>query len=902
MSRPRANSSKSQDPFGLLKAIAIGLGLGFLGAVIVSFILPAQESGQSLAQTPNFGKKQPRATVSAVKVSASVRPGSPSPSSAGVATGAEGSGKQPDDSQAPRDRKAQPGSESGQVQAPQAPAPAKEKAKPPVLIPAAVVSFPKPFSAEDMTAALQPLLSFEIGEDDAKAVKEAVEAASRDDDGDVRAAIKKIGDPAAKTFAEWKRLRRSNADFKEAMAFRAAHPLFPELAQDAVIEKNLFLSNATSASVLKYYTNRKPLTGAGHASLGAALIDLGERESGLAQIKYAWGRYLLDPAVEEKLRSRFGTLLDDKDRRHRATLLAIRAAYKDDPEKKLAQDSGRKGLKALARLRSKADKRHGGRHGSNKASHRKRRRRSDNADGIAQREAALVGKSRALGVASITELVRIKKKVRIKKASRKSDDGADEDVKKTADKKEQEERSLQAKAGENAFKLSKERAGGPGTLLARLKALRREGADDDVWSLLRSIGPDTADLADPDRWWDFRRSEVRRALSQDHPKTAYAIAKAHGPLDGNNLSESEFLAGWIALRFLKDPQRALPHFEASRVTGFGRTEARSAYWLGRAKLELGAPEQAQSHFSEAAQRFYTYYGALARQALRNAHACEFRAPRQPSREAIAAFVNEDAFKSVMIAKQLDLEPVLIGFILDLARQIQDPDQMTLVFELAERVAPPHAVVRAAKIALLRGFATEAYAFPTLLPKFDSAGGNAKLELALLNALTRQESEFYTGTVSRVGARGLMQLMPETAKHIAAAVKMKYEVARLISDPSYNVTLGSAFLAQLLSGYDGSYVLTLAAYNAGPGRVTEWIKDFGDPRDKTVDPIDWVERIPFTETRQYVKKILESTQLYRCRLQERKTKFQIVEDLHRGRPGKVPDLTDVTGSAGSDEVQ
>ena len=232
-------------------------------------------------------------------------------------------------------------------------------------------------------------------------------------------------------------------------------------------------------------------------------------------------------------------------------------------------------------------------------------------------------------------------------------------------------------------------------------------------------------------------------------------------------------------------------------------------------------------------------------------------------------------------------PLLTSVGVDLARQIRDPEQMTLVMELAERVVPPHVAVRAAKIALLRGYAVEAYAYPTLLPKFDQAGGNGKLEPALLNALTRQESEFYTGTVSRVGARGLMQLMPETAKHIAAAVKMKYELPRLISDPSYNVTLGSAFLAQLLSGYDGSYVLSLAAYNAGPGRVSEWIKDFGDPRDKDVDPIDWVERIPFTETRQYVQKILESTQLYRCRFANSKTRFQLVEDLHRGRPGKFP---------------
>ncbi len=196
---------------------------------------------------------------------------------------------------------------------------------------------------------------------------------------------------------------------------------------------------------------------------------------------------------------------------------------------------------------------------------------------------------------------------------------------------------------------------------------------------------------------------------------------------------------------------------------------------------------------------------------------------------------------------------------------------------------------------------EAYAFPALLPKFSEAGDNAKLEHALLNALTRQESEFHAGTVSPVGARGLMQLMPQTAKQVAAAVKMKYELARLISDPSYNVTLGSVFLAQLLSTFDGSYVLTLAAYNAGPGRIAKWIKQNGDPRDKEIDPIDWVERIPFAETRQYVQRILESVQLYRCGYENGKPGFQLVEDLHRGRPGKIPGLEDIAGS-GPGEAQ
>ena len=739
---------------------------------------------------------------------------------------------------------------------------------------------------------------------------------------------KEFSDPAAKSFAEWKRLHASSADFREVTAFGRAHPLFPEPVQDYVTEKSLFLSDATAADVLKFYTNRTPMTGAGKASLGAALMESGERERGLRYIKFAWSRYNMDPVVQERFVARFGSLLDANDERRRTLLIEARARQLDDPGKKLASASEGKGLKGAARLRAKragTQIAHNGHHGRKKVVVRRARGRRhgeiSGSEGV--KEAAVTGKAQAFGIAGFAEPVRLKKK------NAKRDDGAyrdenpwpeaeSQDGKVSASKGKQEpgdnpwdtpgkedkpgKKALQSKAAENAFKLTKESTGGPSTLLARLKSLRREGADDDVWSLLRSINPDRADLADPEKWWDFRRSEVRRALNADHPATAYAIAKTHGPLDDESRSEAEFLAGWVALRFLKEPRLAEPHFEVARlIKGFARDEARAAYWLGRTKFEMGARKEAEVYFREAATRFYTFYGSLARQALHKGGICEFRAPPHPTKEAIAAFVNEDAFKAVMIAKQLDLQPLLLNYLLDLTRQLKNPEQMTLALELIERLEPAHVEVRAAKIALLRGFPVDAYAFPTLLPKFDPAGGNGKVELALLNALTRQESDFHTGSVSRVGARGLMQLMPQTARLVASTYKLKYEPTRLISDPSYNVTLGSAFLAQLISGYDGSYVLSLAAYNAGPGRVKQWIKDFDDPRSKSEDPIDWIERIPFTETRTYIQRILESTQLYRCRFENNKARFQIVEDLHRGRPGKIPDF-DVSGSGELEQAQ
>ncbi len=225
------------------------------------------------------------------------------------------------------------------------------------------------------------------------------------------------------------------------------------------------------------------------------------------------------------------------------------------------------------------------------------------------------------------------------------------------------------------------------------------------------------------------------------------------------------------------------------------------------------------------------------------------------------------------------------FLFDLARNLDSAPDITLLCELAIRVAPRHHALRMAKIAMNRSFAVEYYAYPGALPEFKTLGDEKDIEPALLHALTRQESEFNPKTVSGAGAVGLMQLLPSTAKEVARTFDVKFEKDKLISDPGYNVSLGTAFLYQLIRNYDGSYVMALAGYNAGPGRVRQWVRQFGDPRDKTVDPIDWIERIPFTETRDYVHKILESAQIYRSRLERAPARLQLAEDLHRGRKDK-----------------
>ncbi|MBT3069438.1 lytic transglycosylase domain-containing protein [Rhodomicrobium sp. Az07] len=875
------------DRFRFLKAIIIGSALGFFAVSFVPYLLPPQDEPAVSASTAS------------------------KPQSAGEAKPSKFAGTRPAPihavdrglSHMPTPAAVQ---QSPSARSDSAPAMEPRKGETP-RVSAVELKFPKPFPEEDMTASLDPLLSYRLGDSDTAAIKDAISAAAKGNNSAARDAIKKISDPSARKFAEWRRVRAAS-DFDDTMAFRSANPLFPEPPIDATIEKSLFLANAPAAAVLKFYTNRKPASGAGAANLGGALMETGERERGATLVRYAWSRYALEPAVQDRFEQRFGSLLTDNDRRARAAMLDARARAKDDPGSKVAASEA-KGIKGAARVRAKrsggkAIKKRGGRKGKS-TGRAKGKRQSDAAPALAARP-AFAGLASGFAATSHLHLAAMKSEDTKPETKTEADADATASDAKTNDKAAAKDDkpakpTLQSKAQEDALDLRNELARGPLSLLARLKSLRKAKEHDRLWSILRSVDPEKVDFADPDKWWDFRRTEVRRALNDDRVGTAYAIASKHGQLGGENLSEAQFLSGWIALRFLKDTKLAEKHFEAAyAVKGFSRDEARAAFWLGRTRLELDKRKEAERLFKDAASRAHTYYGSLARQALERQPACEFRAPLKPSQEAIAAFVKEDAFKALVIAKQLDMTSVLVLSSLDLARQLSDPEQIVLLLELLERIAPPHLAIRAAKIALLRGYPVDAYAFPTLLPKFDPLGGSHKLEVSLLNALTRQESEFNAGSVSRVGARGLMQLMPQTAKLVASRNRMKYDLRRLISDPSYNVTLGSAFLAKLYDGYDGSYVLSLAAYNAGPGRVRQWIKTFGDPRARNADPVDWVERIPFTETRNYVQRILESVQLYRCRLERGKAHFQLVEDLHRGRPGRIPHIADLGSGSSSDD--
>ncbi len=756
--------------------------------------------------------------------------------------------------------------------------------------------FPRTFSKEEMDEALKPLLTYTLAEADEKALKDVLALLDKRKFQDARSAIPKIGNEAARSFATWQYLRLADlgATASEIESFVEQNPLFPsERTLAARLETALFWNNAPPAKIAKFLGDREPETGLGRALKGQLYLTVGDRDTGVSLIRSVWRTSALDGPLKEKFLARFKDHLTDED--HALRDKALEFERTKDKVSLPVPPAAKRGVTRSQKGRSLSKKARG--------TKKKRKRPARKKKNGQQSELVSPGSRFAGLAAELARAVVPSAEAAPRKTNapgqaplperRPEDTPPDESAgialperRPDATVKAEPEKApatAQDKAAENAVALKKELAVAPARLYARVRQLRRTNKERKAWSLIRSMPPEISDLIAPEDWWGERRIHVRDALDQGQYRTAYAIASGRGPLTGEALSEAEFLAGWIAYRFLEDPERAERHFLASKTAdALPRDVARGAYFLGRVKRDLNRSAEADAEFAEAAQHYFTYYGQLAHQARTEEVACQFRSPPRPEADAIRAFNESNAARAVMIAKQLGLDRELRALLVGFAREIKDPVQMTLAFELMRRVAQPNFVVRVAKIALNRGLPVDIYSFPRLLPEFEALGDSKAVEHALLHALTRQESEFNAGAVSPAGARGLMQLMPATARLVASQNKVKYELPRLTTDPAYNVQLGAAFLNRLIASYEGSYLMAVAAYNAGPGRVRGWLKEFGDPRKADVDPVDWIERIPFTETRNYVQRVMEGLQLYRCRFEKAQTPVLLVRDLHRGR--------------------
>ncbi|HWK43142.1 MAG TPA: lytic transglycosylase domain-containing protein, partial [Stellaceae bacterium] len=381
----------------------------------------------------------------------------------------------------------------------------------------------------------------------------------------------------------------------------------------------------------------------------------------------------------------------------------------------------------------------------------------------------------------------------------------------------------------------------------------------------------------PIAWWPDRQILARRELNNGNISQAYSLVADTQLTDGAPVAEAEFLAGWIAFRFLRDPERGLKHFTRLYDTAtLPLSLSRGAYWAGRASAALDKPADAASWYEKASTYPTTYYGQLAIAQMGLPWLTKPAPEPKASAAETTAFNKRDLVRVVRILAFVNEQDRMKPFMNRLSELAKTPADHALIADMADDLGRLELGVAAAKRASYRGITLTRAGYPIIsLPEV--TGGP---EHALLLALIRQESAFETGALSPAGARGLMQLMPATANQVAKSLQLPYSPDRLTSDGIFNVTLGQAYFGGVLNGFNGSYVLAVAGYNAGPGRVRQWVRDYGDPRQTDIDVVDWVEQIPFNETRNYVQRVLEGLQVYRLRIGDPALAFSLPADLRR----------------------
>lgn len=430
----------------------------------------------------------------------------------------------------------------------------------------------------------------------------------------------------------------------------------------------------------------------------------------------------------------------------------------------------------------------------------------------------------------------------------------------------------------------------PGVLAAAIRHFRRRDEEPRAIALAMQAPADPALLRNASRLWTERQLLMRWALENRRYEDAYAMAAGAGLEPGTEFAEAEFYAGWIALRFLGAPERAEIHFSALAASvGAPISLSRAYYWLGRAAEARGAGDLAKTRYRSAARHIYTYYGQLAAERLgESALAGRFAEPVVPTPEDLARFSARPAVHALRVLADLNDARNFLIFSYRIDDELETAGEYAELARLADKIGAVHAKVRAGKV----GVGRNAFAPDAVYPLIDvppAASRFAPTEIIL--GLSRQESEFNPRAYSSAGARGLMQLLPTTAEITAKKEGLRYSRAALLDDPEYNMTVGAAHLSHLFQRYNNSRIMTFAAYNAGPNRVTDWMAKFGDPRSSAVDPVDWVELIPFQETRNYVQRVLENTQVYRARLAEGPIAGRLIADLELGggskRAGLLP---------------
>ena len=417
----------------------------------------------------------------------------------------------------------------------------------------------------------------------------------------------------------------------------------------------------------------------------------------------------------------------------------------------------------------------------------------------------------------------------------------------------------------------------PALLYIRIENLRRQLRYEEAAKLLEQMPRERDKIVNGRAWWNEQRIIARGLADLGQYREAYRIVSRHVATEATDVADAEFHAGWYALRALNDPKTAGRHFaRILEVSNRPLSASRAWYWLGRAS-EASKDGKAREHFARAAQHSSTFYGQLAAARIdRPGIQIPYPRPSQADRnrfsqrESVQAIARYEAAGHGWRAQSLYRA---------LADQLDNPGELALLSARAENSSGGHQLsLQIGKTAYARGIDVPALAFPVgVIPASANIAGSGK---ALAYAIARQESAFNPAAISPADARGLLQLLPSTARGVAARHGIAYQPEKLTRDPGFNATLGAHYLGEQIDRFDGSYVLTFIAYNAGASKVPDWIARYGDPRGKSIDEVvDWIERIPFPETRNYVMRVMENYQVYKSRLGQ---KTDIVHDLRFGR--------------------
>src|SRR6266702_1632919 len=388
----------------------------------------------------------------------------------------------------------------------------------------------------------------------------------------------------------------------------------------------------------------------------------------------------------------------------------------------------------------------------------------------------------------------------------------------------------------------------------------------DAAEVILAAAPDTMAAQDTDAWWRERRLLARKLLDQGKSRTAYDVVRAAAvPEMEVYRVDYHFMCGWIALRYLDDPKTAITHFAAiDEGSANPIALSRAHYWRGRAAEAMNATADARLSYQAAARYPTAYYGQLARARLGLDH-IELRAPSPVLASADTPPADERVRAADMLYGIGERDTVFY-YAEDFAKESTDVAALEGLGELAGQRNDARVMLEIGKSALARGLALDHYAFPPIgIPEHKQVA--PAIETSVIYSVARTESAFDQRDKSAANAVGLMQVTPEAGRDTAKRFKVSYDWDRMVSDPVYNTQMGAAELSALLSEYKGNHIMTFAGYNAGRGRVRDWIKVYGDPRDPKVDAVDWVERIPLSETRNYVQRVIENLRVYRVRFED-----------------------------------